>query len=162
MPLVKAVEMLEDDVKFKMFFVGPLNSDEQAMIQPLVDSGRAEVTGSVSSIEARAWQDRADVLVVVDHPRDVLASNIPGKVYEYGATGKPILAIASPGATDRLLRDMDVGICVRHEPEEIASAIKTMTEDPDRFASDCAGWAQFEGRHSARKMADLFKDVLAV
>jgi hypothetical protein len=57
---------------------------------------------------------------------------------------------------------MDAGICVRHEPEEIASAIKVMTGDPDRFASDRAGWAQFERRHSAKKMADLFGDVLTV
>jgi glycosyltransferase involved in cell wall biosynthesis len=161
-PLVQAAQMVGENVDFKLVFVGPLNPKEMAMIQPLVDSGKAETTGAVSSEEALAWQDRADVLVVVDHPRDVLASNIPGKVYEYGASGKPILAIVPPGATDRLLKGLDTGVCVGHKPEEIALAIKEMAGDPTRFSSDQSRWAQFERCHSARKMADLLGDVLSV
>jgi len=152
--------MLGDEVDFELVFVGPLDENEIAMIQPLVDSGRAIVTGAVSSDEALGWQDRADVLVVVDHPRDVLASNVPGKVYEYGASGKPILAIVPPGATDRLITEMEAGICVRHDPKEIAVAITAMANGTSGLSPDKRKWQQFDRGKSAEKMARVLSEVM--
>ncbi len=158
--LVKAAQKLRNAVDFEIVFVGPLTERERAIIQPLVDAGRAVMTGAVDREEALAWQLSADVLVVVDHPRDVLASNIPGKIYEYGAAGKPILAIVSPGATASLIREMDAGLCVAHNSDDIAVAMQAFIRGESGILPDANRWSRFERSRSVEKMAGVFKSIL--
>ena len=148
------------DASFEIVFVGYLTDDERAIVQPLVDSGRAVLTGAVSREVAIAWQQKADALVVVDHPRDVIASNIPGKVYEYGATGKPMLAVVPRGATSELIRRMDAGLCVPHQPEAVAEAMRRLIDGDAGIEPDPGRWAPFERRKSVERMAGVFREVL--
>ena len=160
--LVRAAEKLGGEVDFEIVFVGPLTQRERAIIQPLEDAGRALVTGAVDREEALSWQRKADVLVVVDHPRDVLASNIPGKVYEYGAAGKPILAIASRGALRSLIREMGAGLCVRHDIDDIADAIRAFVRGEAGVSPDVGQWSRFERKRSVEKLARVFWGILKV
>ena len=50
--------------------------------------------------------------------------SVPGKLFEYMATGKPILAIADPGSeVDRILQETAAGICA---PPGNPAAIRQM------------------------------------
>ncbi|HCK10355.1 MAG TPA: hypothetical protein DHW45_10810 [Candidatus Latescibacteria bacterium] len=97
---------------------------------------------------------------MVDHPRDVIASNIPGKVYEYGATGKPMLAVVPRGATSELIRRMDAGLCVPHQPEAVAEAMRRLIDGDAGIEPDPGRWAPFERRKSVERMAGVFREVL--
>ena len=158
--LVDAALSVSAEVAFEIVFVGSLDAREKALVRPLVDVGRAQLIGPVNRQSSLDWQARADALIVVDHPRDVLASNIPGKVYEYGATGKPILAIVPAGATDRLLREMNAGVCVRHDAEQVAEAIVRLADGVGGVRSDPIRWEPFLRSRSAEKMANVLHEVL--
>jgi glycosyltransferase involved in cell wall biosynthesis len=159
-PLVEAAKQLRDEADFELVFVGHLTDEEERMIEPLVDSGHAVLTGPVPREQALEWQSRADVLLVVDHPREVMASNIPGKVYEYGAAGKPILGIASRGATRQLIRDSGSGLCVGHEPGVIAGAMRAMIGGEANLSPNLAWWKRFERKEGVRQMAGVFDEIL--
>jgi hypothetical protein len=46
--------------------------------------------------------------------------SVPGKIFEYMATRKPVLAVAKPGSeVDRLLRETSAGICA--PPDDVAA-----------------------------------------
>ncbi len=160
--LVRAAETLRDELDFKLVFVGHLTDEELRSIQPLIASGHAIATGAVSRDEALAWQRKADVLVVVDHPREVLASNVPGKVYEYGASGKPILAVAPRGAMSRLVSELNAGLCVSHDIGDIADAMRAFVGGCSGVYPDPARWERFERGESASKMAEVFDGILNV
>ena len=159
-PLVEAARLLRSEADFELVFVGHLTEDEKKILQPLVESGHATIAGTVNRAEALVWQARADVLLVVDHPRQVMASNIPGKVYEYGASGKPILAVASPGATRQLVEDSGSGLCVGHDPADIASAMRAFIDGDADVKANPVWWEQFERKNAVRSMAELFGEVM--
>jgi len=151
--LVDAAKDVEED--FEVVFVGHLTDDERRTIQPLEAAGRAIVTGVVPREEAIRWQAEADVLVVVDHPREVLASNVPGKVYEYGAAGKPILAVASSGATRDLLQELGGGVCVPHDLAAIRDAMQSFVTGTDGTVPDPTAWKRYERQEAVRDLATI-------
>jgi hypothetical protein len=55
------------------------------------------------------------------------AVSVPGKLYEYFAAGRPILAIADEGEISRLVRSSGMGVCLTGEDEQaIADAVVEM------------------------------------
>jgi len=98
--------------ELEIVIVGPMSAEEEQCAMALVHMGIVKLKGPVSRVEAISWQQRADVLLLVDHIREVPASNIPGKCYEYLASHKPIFALVPEGATRRLIEALKAGICV--------------------------------------------------
>jgi glycosyltransferase involved in cell wall biosynthesis len=73
--------------------------------------------------EALSFMEEADLLLLPWTDR----FNIPGKVFEYLATGKPILAICSPDSeVARIIRETASGWCVN--PDDIADIQRVLTE----------------------------------
>ena len=111
----------------RLVLVGSLSEEEHALVAPLVDAGIVLEVGAVPRSEALQWQNKADVLLLVDHPRTVPASNIPTKCYEYMAARKPILALVPRGATRDLVADLQAGICVSPvDSKEIRKGIEQL------------------------------------
>ena len=75
--------------------LGNLTEEERAA-QALVAAGVVHLAGSQERSAALACQQRAHVLLLVDHPRPWPATNVPGKLYEYMAAERPVLALAHP------------------------------------------------------------------
>jgi len=109
----------------------------------------------------------ADALLVVqlafeDSQRPV--PYVPGKVYEYLATGKPILAPVPPGdLRDLLLRMPQAYVSGYEDPADIADALLRMCTDIDegRVRLDRAEIAKYDRRLQCRQLADLFDRVSA-
>lgn len=85
---------------------------------------------------------------------------VPGKLYEYLATGRPILAIAEEGEIASLLRETGAGILV--SPDNEAGMVAALASFVER------GYAQvalprrelFDGNMRAAQMADLLETVV--
>ena len=129
LPLFRALDRLLDEERgwaerLRIVLVGPMSAGEARAAEPLQRSGILEVHAAVGPNEAVGWQQQADLLLLVDHKRDWPASNVPGKFYEYLATGKPILALCGPGMVERLMADLGVGFRVAvDDPEAIARVL---------------------------------------
>ena len=63
----------------------------------------------------------AQVLLVLQHGFPL---QVPGKIYEYIATGRPILVIGGEGATTRLVRRNKLGRCCPNSITEIKETLK--------------------------------------
>ena len=106
-------------------FVGSLSAEEQLAGQGLVDVGLLHIEGPQERSAALACQRRAHVLLLVDHVRPWLSSNVPGKFYEYLAAERPVLALGGAGMVERMVRELAAGVFAQaDDPLEIRKAIE--------------------------------------
>jgi len=80
------------------------------------------LTGHVTHEEAIARMRGADVLLVVNSVSSPDA--LTGKLFEYMAIGKPILALTGPGLLQRTIESMGLGYAVSpDDPRAIATTL---------------------------------------
>ncbi len=123
-PLLAALRILQQrdaawTERLRLVLAGHLTAAETAAAAELTAAGTIELTGRVSHHQALALQAGAHILVLVDHPRPWPASNVPGKLYEYLAFGRPILAICGPGMVHDLVHGLRAGRCVSGEQPDV-------------------------------------------
>ncbi len=78
------------------------------------------VTPRVSFAECHKRLATSDLLLILQPDAPL---QIPRKLFDYLAYGRPILAIASPGATASLMREEHLGKVVENHREEIGNAL---------------------------------------
>lgn len=114
--------------RLRLEFVGWLNVASRA-----VAASHASRLGDVVSFvgqlprrEALARMVGADALLqIVDHP-----ASIGGKLMEYMAAGRPILAVAPAGEARRLVDGLPGGRSADVDPDSIAGALERLLDDP--------------------------------
>ena len=93
------------------------------------------------------------------------SSTVPGKTYEYLATGRPILAAVPPGDTSDILQAVGHTVCGPDDIDGIAAAIAAAIARSDAgVASPELNWdvvRTFERRVIARQLAALLRTVVA-
>ena len=117
-PLLKAMkeefETTSDQVK--MTFVGRVSDPVKSFVQE--DSWLSKTVdfaGYVSHGEVFDFYEKADALVLILTDTKNAKGNIPGKVFEYLATGLPILALGDPsGDTAKILSEAGSGKVIFH------------------------------------------------
>jgi glycosyltransferase involved in cell wall biosynthesis len=100
-------------------FVGKVSEQVQAFVQsdPWMKS-RIHFAGYVSHREVFGFYAKADLLVLILTDTKNAQGNIPGKLFEYLATGVSILALGDPnGDSSRILRDAGAGEVLSHTDE---------------------------------------------
>ena len=101
-------------------FVGRIAEDERGVIEHRKSA--IEVTGFMPQREALRCMEETDYLLLT-MTNDI---SLPGKLFEYMATGKPILALCSPASeVARILDETGAG---RHADPADPSAIQRMIE----------------------------------
>lgn len=104
----------EDHVKFT--FVGRVSDVVRAYVAE--DSwlqARVDFPGYVSHEQVFDFYEKADALVLILTDTKNAKGNIPGKVFEYLATGLPILALGDPnGDTAKILASAGSGKVIPH------------------------------------------------
>jgi len=118
---MKAFSSLPEQVKsrVKLRFVGRIIETEHRWLAE--QSPNIELVGFVPQREAIRQMEDADILLMT------MTDNLsmPGKFYEYLATGKPILALASPASVvSRTMEETHAGWCFDpHDTEGIRGLI---------------------------------------
>ena len=125
----------------------------------LQDRGLVRPYGYVSHGEAVRWMRNSTALLLINTEW----ANIPGKLFEYLAAGRPIIAAVREGPTADLVREHEAGVVVPpDDPEQIAAAIRALYEaweggrltSPHRRAVD-----RYERAELTRRLAALFDAV---
>ena len=102
---------------------------------------------------------------IVDHPRPWPSSNQPGKLFEYLATGREILALCGVGAAADLLAELGVGVSARPDDVEgIRQALVDLWERKVagdlRTTVDAHRLLPYHRRELARELASCFDAVV--
>lgn len=112
--------------------------------------------------QALQHQMDADVLLLITSPHDVGVSTT--KLYEYLATGRPILALAGQSAAGELVKEMEAGLVVDpDDPAQIQEALQNLYEQWQRGQLQTKinpKVQQFSRRELAGKLAALFDELV--
>jgi glycosyltransferase involved in cell wall biosynthesis len=115
-----AVDSLPDEIRRQVEtrFVGRVAESELALMEGR--RGKVTLLGFMPQAEALKYMADTDYLLLT-MTNDI---SVPGKVFEYMAAGKPILAVTSPGnEVDQILGETSAGISA---PPNDAAAIRAM------------------------------------
>jgi glycosyltransferase involved in cell wall biosynthesis len=167
--LIEAVERLRrerPDVaeRIEIHFAGVLSPHDLAVVRR---SPAPRVLGFLSHEESRALVRSADLLFLPMHdlPPGARATVVPGKTYEYVASGRPILAAVPEGdARDLLAAAGTALLCPPKDVDAIARAILTAYErsragtTPEAPPPDLL--RLYEYRSLARRLGDVFDRLL--
>ncbi len=146
--LVQALARLKADVpdafaRARIVLFGAVDGDTGvlALAAELGVDGALALPGALPHQEALARQRASDVLLLLGPENREPEVQVPGKLYEYFAARRPILALSrAGGAIDELLRSSGVP----HEraepdaPDEIAAALARLIERAGRADSKAA------------------------
>jgi glycosyltransferase involved in cell wall biosynthesis len=159
-PLLRAVASLLDArpalrdrmrVKF-LGATGVPGIDVQAVCQELGLSGVVEFVGRVSRRESLIEMQAASALLILQAG---LTLAIPGKLYEYFASGRPVLALCEEGEMAQIVRESGAGVVA--SPDDvpvIAAALDTlMNTEPASWRPVEPRW--YDGRLRAAETARI-------
>ncbi len=149
---------------------------ELHLVGVLTDADRAVVTmrcpatfhGFMGHADSLDLMRSADLLFLPmqNLPSGVRATIVPGKTYEYLASGRPILAAVPDGDARDILRDAGNAILVR--PDDVDGMLAGIRSELDRFLAgspspppDADVVARYEYGKLARDLAQVFDTVLA-
>lgn len=169
-PLVvwKALQelMMENNAfsrKFELEFYGNLSTEVENSIK---DNGLTDYLikkGYVSHKESIQGIKNADLLLLANFPEEKSKGIIPGKLFEYMATGNPVLAIGPEGGdVAKILKETNSGQYFTHsEKEEIKSYIlkeyKKRETDPVRNPSPEIH--QYSGKQLTGKLSQVIVNL---
>ena len=100
---------------------GPLTDDEAEVFATDVAPARIVHVGSLERGRALALQREADALLFVAQPKRSQLLNI--KLFEYLASGTPILALAAGTEAGRVAGELGAEVAAADDPAAIAAAL---------------------------------------
>jgi glycosyltransferase involved in cell wall biosynthesis len=119
--------------------------------------------GNRPHVESVAALLQAHVLLLLEQNSDRGRLILPGKVWEYARSRRPILAVVPPGgAADRLVRDLDAGRVVDPaRPDQVAAGIAELLARPADSGAQLERLTPYERRALTAKLARELDSVLA-
>ncbi|MBD3345010.1 MAG: glycosyltransferase [Chitinivibrionales bacterium] len=129
-PFLSAVEQIKKDFpewaeNVRISFVGRFRGDKEGWKKRL--GNMLEITGEVNHEKAIRYMTAADILVLITHASEGGKTVMSGKIYEYAALRKPILAVAHECAATDFIRKYNAGFVVGYEKiDVITSMLKTI------------------------------------
>ncbi|MBX3423661.1 MAG: glycosyltransferase [Pirellulaceae bacterium] len=126
-PLFQALRALADQQqidlqRFQLCFLGDKLAGLPQLLHQYQLSHLAHLPGQVSREQSHQTQSQAALLLLLGADD---AGVLPGKLFEYLAAGRPVLAIGDTPASDagRLLHDAGCGLAVGRDVEQIKSVL---------------------------------------
>ncbi len=112
--------------RVEVLIAGPLDSEEAARLDAFGLAGIVRHLGHIPREDALVLQRRADVLLLVTSRQ---RSNVTGKVWEYLAARRPILALAADNEAAWLVEQTHTGITVPPDDvDAIARALRRVID----------------------------------
>lgn len=129
---VRALTLLQDQLKesIAIYIVGEISIEETALLQSINDV-EIHLCGTFPHKEALRYLISADILILFIFKEEDSKSAIPGKIYEYLAAQKPIIAFCdSDSALANLLYDLGVKYIVTPDNvDEIIEVLSTVVSN---------------------------------
>jgi glycosyltransferase involved in cell wall biosynthesis len=144
-----------------------IGKTDDSILAALEKAGLSEAVDNVGYLhhsEAVEQQRNASLLILPLRKEPEYKAVLPGKLFEYLASRRPVLGIGQPdGAMAMILNETKTGVVLDWEDREaIAQFIDSCWEKhlAGELAIDGADISQFTRRNLARRMAQLFEETI--
>ena len=144
--------------RLELVVAGPLTGDEARLLARDVSPARIVRAGSLDRERALALQREADVLLLVAQPTRSQLLNI--KLFEYLATGRPVLALAEGTEAGRVVAGIGGEVTPADDPAAIAAALGRVAHGELRPPPPDA-LAAYTYPAPAKRMAEVVEDAIA-
>lgn len=150
-----------------LIFVGRVDNHVKKMLTGRQLMDIAEFTGYVSHQESIRFLLKSDILLLIidDDPKST--GIIPGKLFEYLGSGRPVLALAPPdGEAAKLIRNTCTGVVV--SLKEIEKIKNTILSYYNMWKAGKLGKGtvnidkikKYERRETTKKLAKIFNELI--
>ncbi len=146
-------------------FVGRFGDDVKTMLEASRFAPSVENIAYVPHAESIAYLMKSDVLLLIVDETKESAEIVPGKVYEYIGTYRPVIALAPRGsAIEQLVMETKAGMSApQDDVEAVASIVETMytrwKHNKPMATPDPAAVTKFERRESAHFLARILDAI---
>ena len=131
---LEALQRLPDSIRSRVEtrFIGRIADSEKPLLESMQENVR--LLGFLPQKQALEYLQESDYLLLIMTDPTALT----GKIFEYMATGKPILALSPPdGEIAPILKETQTGWCVDpNDSAAIQSTLQTLVERAQSTASD--------------------------
>jgi glycosyltransferase involved in cell wall biosynthesis len=154
--------MQTSGLKLKLRFVGMASEGIRRTIKNCGIESITEFTGVVSHHISLEYLMKSTVLLLIVPQNENNEGIIPGKIFEYFASKKPIMALANPrGDVHDLINNNNWGRSFAHEEEEniynyLLGLSKAWKKNTD-LDMPLADLSRFESSYQAKILADMVK-----
>jgi glycosyltransferase involved in cell wall biosynthesis len=157
---MRDVSAAPDGVRLRLVHAGVLKPEDRALIESTGVGELVEHVGLLDREKALALQRSADVLILLTSGH---SSEATGKLYEYLAAGRPILALAEGNEAERIVRETHTGVAVPPDDvDAIAGALRAA--ERGELARDYAPWGieRYAYPGLAEEMMEVVEEAIAV
>ncbi len=154
----------QNNIPIKLRFVGIASKGIQAMIQEAGLESMTEFTGLVPHNDSLNYLMQSTVLLLIVPKNENNEGIIPGKIFEYFASRKPVISLANDaGDVARLIKEHQFGKSFIHEAEE--EMVTYLTELTNQWKQNpnldlpAQDLTRFESMHQAKMLAEVVLGV---
>lgn len=162
-PLLRALELVRSErgaSKVRLVHAGRLTTEERALIDRSGVADLVEHLGTLARAETFDLQRAADALVLITSRN---SSEATGKLFEYMAAGRPIIALAEGNEAARIVRETNTGVVVPPDDvDAIAEALRQAASGELARAYAPRGLEQYTYPGPAVKMAELVEEAIRI
>lgn len=160
-PLFRALKKVAsppDAPRLRLVHAGKLKPEDQALVDTTGVADLFEHVGQLDRAGALALQRSADVLVLITSRN---SSEATGKIFEYLAAGKPILALADGNEAERIVRETNTGVVVPPDDvDAIADALRRAARGELAREYAPRGVDRYAYPRLAEEMADVIEEAI--
>ncbi|MDN3667830.1 glycosyltransferase family 4 protein [Echinicola jeungdonensis] len=122
-------------------------------------SKRVEFPGYVSHKEVFSFYEKADMLLLILTDTKNAKGNIPGKLFEYIATGRTIVALGDPeGDSSKIIAEAGAGKVFAHKAVDSITQFLEEQIDHQNEESEKRDISRFERKFLTQKLAQLLDE----
>ena len=160
-PLLRALAAVQkeaDPARLRLVHAGRLRPAEQEAIERAGVADSVEHLGTLDRTQSLALQRSADAVVLITSRH---ASEATGKLFEYLASGRPILALADGNEAARIVTETNTGITVPPDDvDAIAAALRRVAAGELERAYAPRNLEQYTYPGPAERMAELIEEAI--
>lgn len=152
--------------KIRVHIIGSVAPEIQLRYNKILSQYNIEdlynFTGDIGYQDAMEAQINTDYLLLIVDTGATSDGVIPGKLFEYIASRRPIFALTNPGATQEIIEKSKAGIVVSAESvDECKTELRKLLNKPvpNKLELDEVYLSQFERKQLTKRLAALFDSL---
>lgn len=157
--LIKEIPDFKNHLELKL--IGTTSQEVLQTIENFNLTSFVNNIGYVSHLKAIEHQKKSQILLLIEINSEATKSIIPGKIFEYMVSERPILAIGPQGSDfAEIIENTKTGIFVDyHQREKLKVALISFYEDflVGNLKTDSVEIEQYSRKNLTKKLADLLK-----